>query len=78
MRFPNQPSEGGVFEVEVFVDETDLRKSNDPKTYCTQKQAMVLFQAIEDTTVPKEFWTATFSPWAQKHFNLPAFISFGG
>ena len=72
---PGQPAEGGVFEIEVWVDDLALRKSGAPKTYFFRELAVHLQQAMLDTGVPREYWWAQFTQDAQIMFNLPAVVN---
>ena len=71
MRAPGEPTEGGVFEVEVWVDELAMRKSGAPQTYFFRELGVHLAQAILDTGVQREYWWAQFTTKARTMFNLP-------
>lgn len=71
MRAPGAPTEGGSFEVEVFVDELAMKKSGSPKEYFFRELAVHLAQAMMDTKVPREFWWVRFANAARIKFNLP-------
>lgn len=75
-RDPGIPPEGGTFEAEVEIDMTLMRKSGSPKVYFFRQVAAVLHHCIQETTIPREFWSAQISPWAQREFNLPATVKF--
>lgn len=72
---PGEPAEGGVFEVEVYIDDLTLRKSGAPKEYFFRELAIHLAQAMKDTGVPREYWWCKFSKDAQIMFNLPAVVN---
>ena len=71
IQLPKTPAEGGVFEVEVWVDELTMRKSGAPQTYFFREMALHLAQAMLDTGVPAEYWYAEFKTDALIRFNLP-------
>lgn len=75
LRTPGAPTEGGVFEVEVYLDDLKLRKSHAPKTWAFRELATHLAQAMLDTQVPREYWWAKFSTDAQIMFNLPELVN---
>lgn len=70
-----EPLEGGVFEVEVYVDDLALRKSGSPKEFFFRELAIHLAQAMKDTGVPREYWWCKFSQDAQIMFNLPEIVN---
>ncbi|TXH48640.1 MAG: hypothetical protein E6Q97_24365 [Desulfurellales bacterium] len=75
MRTPETPLEGGVFEVEIFVDDVDLRKSRAPKEFFFRELAIHLAQAMMDTGIQREYWWCRFSKDAQIMFNLPEVVN---
>lgn len=71
MRAPGAPTEGGVFELEVLIDETEMRKSGAPQSFFFRELAMHLAQAMLDTGIPRQYWWAEFTNEARTRFNLP-------
>ena len=65
------PPEGGFFEIEVNMNRTAIGLSRDPWGLVKREIATHLAQAILDTGVPKEYWTAEFHSEIAKEFNLP-------
>ena len=68
--------EGGYYEIEVHVNETELELSGDVKGYCNLMISSTLAYAVRETTVPPNLWTVTYEDHPRKKFNLPEYLDF--
>lgn len=68
---PNSPLEGGFFEIEIRVPKPDIEASGAPWSFVAKEIGVHLAQAMQDTTVPRNFWMFYPTTEAQKMFNLP-------
>ena len=52
LRTPGEPTEGGQFEMQVFIDTDVLRRDPSPRTYFFREIGIHLRQAVVETEVP--------------------------
>lgn len=71
LRTPGEPTEGGQFEMQIFIDTDILRKEPSPRTYFFREIGLHLRRAIEETGVPQEYWWVKFESTPQKEWGLP-------
>lgn len=77
-REPFSKTEGGFFEVEVYLDEALMQRSGDVKDYVYKKISVNLANAVRHTTVPVEYWTFEFSERMIQRYKFPeAVLNFG-
>ena len=63
----------GFYELEVHLDEEEMKASGDPQGWTNHQVAKHLAACAQRTSVPmnENLWYVQFTPWAQEHLAMP-------